>query len=93
MVYKFFIKSDLKKKQPKEVKEKAIVYDTTLIDLAFKNARRSARLSSCIVGVLTMILAAIGLISKWSLIQPIHNEIVNKYETNQSLYYVENSFC
>ncbi|CAF1339227.1 unnamed protein product [Adineta steineri] len=88
-----FHKIRLKKKQPKEVKEKKIVYETTLIDLAFKNARRSARLQSCVVGALTMILAAIGLVAKWSLIQPIHNEIVNKYETNQSLYYVENSFC
>jgi len=40
-----------------------------------------------------MILAVVALVSKWSIIQPIHDEIVYKYETNQSLYYVQNPFC
>ncbi|CAF4545717.1 unnamed protein product [Rotaria socialis] len=33
-----------------------------------------------------------GLITKWLLIQPIHNELAYKYRTNQSLYFVPYSF-
>ncbi|CAF3548717.1 unnamed protein product [Rotaria sp. Silwood1] len=62
-------------------------------DLALKNAKKSAHISSCLVACLTIILTAVALISKWSLIQPIHNEVAAKYRTNQSIYYKPNSFC
>jgi hypothetical protein len=39
------------------------------------------------------ILAATALLSTWAIIQPIHDEIVRKYENNQSVYYIPNSIC
>ena len=39
------------------------------------------------------ILAATALLSTWAIIQPIHNEIVHKYETQQPVYYTPNSIC
>ena len=58
-----------------------------------KVARQSARRSSCILIILMMIFAAVALLAKWSIIQPIHDEVVRKYQTNQSVYYVPNSIC
>jgi hypothetical protein len=40
-----------------------------------------------------IILVGIALVSKWSIIQPIHNEIVHKYQTDEPIYYIQNSFC
>ena len=34
-----------------------------------------------------------GLFSKWAIIQSIHNEIVDKYQTNQPIYYTQHSIC
>ena len=67
--------------------------DPKLIDTAFKAARRSARRSSCIIFIFMCIFAAGALLSKWAIIQQIHNEIVHKYHTNQSLYYTQNPIC
>lgn len=63
------------------------------IDTAFKTARRKTRRSSCIIFIFMCIVAAAALLSKWAIIQQIHNEIVHKYYTNQSLYYTQNSIC
>ncbi|CAF3004156.1 unnamed protein product [Rotaria sp. Silwood2] len=82
-----------KRRKPKEDKKKEVLRNPTIVHLALKNVKRSARLSSCLVACLTIIFTCVALISKWSLIQPIHNELVTKYLTNQSLYYVKNSFC
>ncbi|CAF3523816.1 unnamed protein product [Rotaria socialis] len=67
-------------------KAKEISQDPKLVDLAWKIAKRSVNLSSILI-------AAAGLITKWLLIQPIHNELVYKYRTNQSLYFVPYAFC
>ncbi|CAF3028489.1 unnamed protein product [Rotaria socialis] len=66
-------------------KAKEISQDPKLVDLAWKIAKRSVNLSSILI-------AAAGLITKWLLIQPIHNELVYKYRTNQSLYFVPYAF-
>ena len=67
--------------------------DPRLIDVALHRARQSARLSSCINFVLTVLLAAVALLAKWSIIQPIHNEVVHKYQMNQTIYYEQNYIC
>ncbi|CAF1353128.1 unnamed protein product [Rotaria sordida] len=82
-----------KRRKSKEDKKKEISQIPTLVDLALENAKKSTRLSSCLVACLTIIIAAVALVSKWSLIQPIHNEVATKYLTNQPIYYVPNSFC
>ncbi|CAF3370870.1 unnamed protein product [Rotaria socialis] len=64
---------------------KEISQDPKLVDLVWKIAKRSVNLSSILI-------AAAGLITKWLLIQPIHNELVYKYRTNQSLYFVPYAF-
>ena len=38
-------------------------------------------------------LTAVALLSKWAIIQPIHNEIVRKYRANETLYYEQNYIC
>lgn len=49
--------------------------------------------SSIFIAILTVIIAALGIIGKWLLIQPIHDEIADKYKKNQSLYFEQGSFC
>ncbi|CAF1009083.1 unnamed protein product [Adineta ricciae] len=82
-----------RRKQPKKAEKKEIPYNTKLVDLAIHNAKRSARLSSCIIAICMMIVAAVGLVSKWAIIQPIHDGIVTKYLNNQSIYFIPNNFC
>ena len=67
--------------------------DPRLIDIALHRARKSARLSSCINFFLTVFLAATALLSKWAIIQPIHNEIVRKSRANETLFYEQNHIC
>jgi hypothetical protein len=74
-------------------KSRVINEDPTLFDIASKTVRRSTRLSSSIVTILMLILAGAALVSKWSIIQSIHNEIVHKYQTDQPVYYEQNSIC
>jgi len=69
------------------------IEDPKLFNVALQSARRSTRLSSCFIFILMIILAGVALLSKWSIIQPIHNEIVHKYQTNEPIYYTQNSFC
>ena len=67
--------------------------DPRLIDIALRRARQSARLSSCVNFFLTVLLAVIALLVKWSLIQPIHDEVVQKYQMHQTTYYEQNYIC
>ena len=67
--------------------------DPSLIDVALHRAQQSARLSSCINFVLTLLLTSAALLSKWTIIQPIHNEIVRKYIANETIFYEQNRIC
>jgi hypothetical protein len=40
-----------------------------------------------------LIITTIALIVKWLLLQPIHNELVDKYKQGELLFYERNSFC
>ena len=40
-----------------------------------------------------IIITTVALIIKWLLLQPIHNELVNKYQQNQPIYYQRIAFC
>ncbi|CAF1386593.1 unnamed protein product [Adineta steineri] len=53
----------------------------------------SRRILSWITGILTLIVAAGTLISKWFTIKPIHEEIVDKFLKNQSIFYIRPSVC
>jgi hypothetical protein len=65
----------------------------TLIDLAAKAARRTARLESCITTVFVCILAAAASLATWGIIQPIHDEVVRKFKSREPVYFTENSIC
>ena len=64
-----------------------------LTAIALTNVKQSARCSSLIIALLVFIVATIALIVKWLLLQPIHNELVNKYQEKEPVYYDRNSFC
>lgn len=56
-------------------------------------SKRTTNQSTYILLLLTIIFATVGLLVKWAMIQRIHNEIIDRYETNQSIYYTPNSIC
>jgi len=51
------------------------------------------RTLSWITGILTLILATSTLIAKWSILKPIHEEIVNKFNNQQLLFFKRHSIC
>ncbi|CAF3687740.1 unnamed protein product [Adineta steineri] len=83
----------LKRKAPKEEKKKDEYDDPKLLNHAFTHMKKSFPLSSIIIAVLLMILAAVALVVKWALLRPIHNDIVNRFKTEQPIYYSRPSFC
>ena len=56
-------------------------------------SRPNVYFSSCLIVFLVLILATAALLIKWSLIQPIHDEIVDKYRRKRPLFYESNRFC
>lgn len=47
-----------------------------------------------IITFILMIVTATGtILATWSLLQPIHNELADKYLSNSSLFYTRNSVC
>ena len=58
-----------------------------------KRVQQYTRITSWICAILTMFLAAVALLAKWSIIKPIHDDIVRKYRTNHSIYYEMNPIC
>lgn len=46
-----------------------------------------------IVGFLTVLLCTGTMLVKWYLVKSIHEEIVQKYNNNQSIYFQQNSMC
>jgi len=77
----------------KKKASKTTVKHPKLVDVALKTTYRSARLSSCIVAFFMVIVTVSALLIKWSIIRSIHNDIVGKYERNESTYFTPNSFC
>ncbi|CAF0739179.1 unnamed protein product [Rotaria sordida] len=67
--------------------------NSTLTPMALINIKQSARFSSFSIAILMLIITAAGLTVKWSLLQPIHNELVNKYKRADLLFYERNSIC
>ncbi|CAF1150450.1 unnamed protein product [Adineta ricciae] len=87
-----------KRQQPKKEKPNLRINENTcansnLKEIALTNVKESARCSSCFVAVLMVILTIIALTVKWLLIQPIHNELVKKYNVNDSLFYQREPIC
>ena len=64
-----------------------------LFELAKINVQASASLKSCLILLIILILAGTALVVKWALLQPIHNEIVEKYRTDQPVFFIQNRFC
>ncbi len=69
------------------------VLNPKLTQVALTNVKESTRFSSCFIAILMSIITTVALVVKWSLLQPIHNELVNKYKQDELLYYNRNSFC
>lgn len=40
-----------------------------------------------------IVITTAALLIKWSLLQPIHNELVKKFQQDEPLFYTRNSFC
>ena len=53
----------------------------------------SRRLSSWITGFLTLLVAIGTLLAKWSILKPIHEEMVEKFNRNQSIFFTKHSLC
>ena len=53
----------------------------------------SRRKYAWITGIFTIIFAMSTIVVKWSILKPIHDEVVNKYENNQSVYFNTHSVC
>ena len=64
-----------------------------LTDVALTNVKRSARFSSCFIAILMLIITVLALITKWLLLKPIHNELVDKYKQEEPVFYQRQSFC
>ena len=64
-----------------------------LFELTVTNAKQSTNWTSYVLAVLVMIITASALIAKWSMLQPLHNDLVYKFRNNLSLYYEPKSIC
>ncbi|UJR33960.1 hypothetical protein I4U23_021376 [Adineta vaga] len=85
-----------RRQQPKKEKPKVNQINAenqNLKHIALANVKQSARFSSCFTAILMVIVTIVALIVKWLLIQPIHDELVKKYNDNEPLFYQRNSFC
>lgn len=69
------------------------VLNPKLTHLALTNVKESTRFSSCFITILVLVITTVALVVEWSLLQPIHNELVNKYKQDELLFYNRNSFC
>ena len=65
----------------------------TLATTALTNVKQSARWSSCLLGILMAVIAVMALITKWLLLQPIHDELVRKYGNSELLFYERQPIC
>lgn len=88
-----------KRRQKKEAKENP---PQSVIDCSIKSTieesfndeyQRIFRYSTLFTVLLTIIVTTVALIIRWVLLQPIHDEIVDKYNRKVPIYYVQNSFC
>ncbi|CAF1129155.1 unnamed protein product [Didymodactylos carnosus] len=61
--------------------------------VAVGHLKKTCSISLVIITALILPIAAAALIVKAFLLKPIHNDIVNKYETNQTLMYQPNDIC
>ncbi|CAF2625495.1 unnamed protein product [Rotaria sp. Silwood2] len=80
-------------KEPKENKEKEISQDPKLINIAIQHVKKSTSVSSRVITILMIIVATGTLLAKWSIIKQIHDEIVNKYNNKEPVYFSRKSFC
>ncbi|CAF0783583.1 unnamed protein product [Adineta steineri] len=77
----------------KKRNDQNIGLNPNLTHVVIVNVKRSARLSSCFIAILMLIVTTVALVTKWSLVQPIHNELVKKYQEQDLLFYTRKSFC
>ncbi|CAF2333515.1 unnamed protein product [Rotaria sp. Silwood2] len=85
-----------KKQQRQEETEKINENDLRnppWMHMALTDVKQSARFSSFVIAILMLIITVAGLTVKWSLLQSIHNELVNKYKRADLLFYERNSIC
>ncbi|CAF0739997.1 unnamed protein product [Adineta ricciae] len=83
-----------KRNQPKQKQEPSIPivrlkFPTVPVEV-FDPSRRKYAWTT---GILTFIFAMGTLVVKWSILKPIHDEVVYKYENNQSVYFNTHSVC
>ena len=66
-----------------------------LVDVTINHVKKSAQLTSCLIGISTLIVAAITLIGKWIILRDIHKEVVDQYDDHptEPLYFTLKPFC
>ncbi|CAF1362523.1 unnamed protein product, partial [Didymodactylos carnosus] len=61
--------------------------------VAVDHFKKTCSITLVIITVLMFLIAAAALIIKAFLVKPIHNDIVNKYQTNQTLLDIQSDIC
>ena len=65
-----------------------------LVTVAIEHAKSSIPpWSSWLLSILTLLVAAVMLLIKWSLIKSIHNHVADQFQRNQSVYFERISLC
>jgi hypothetical protein len=58
-----------------------------------EHVRSWTSVSSCIIGILVVIVASLTLVAKWAALRQIHNEIVTKYNNYEGIYFDTRPVC
>ncbi|CAF1360975.1 unnamed protein product [Didymodactylos carnosus] len=91
--YGLMIVNTVRKKSTKENTETSSIKVQGVSTVAVDHFKKTCSITSVIITVLMFLIAAAALIIKAFLLKPIHNDIVNKYQTNQTLLYIPNDIC
>lgn len=84
-----------RRKEPKVIKDKTETDSSIEVIIKSMSDKKNIvfQFLPLLVPLFTMIIAAVALIIQWVLLQPIHNDIVDKFKRQMPVYYVPNSFC
>ncbi|CAM4805220.1 unnamed protein product [Rotaria magnacalcarata] len=83
IIFNWLSKKKHKPEQQKKYSQSAVHINTTSRSL----------IRSYLIVLSTLVVALLGLVVKWSILQPIHNEIVEKFHQNRSLFYDSHRLC
>ncbi|CAF0879308.1 unnamed protein product [Didymodactylos carnosus] len=91
--YGLTIANIVRKKRTKENTEKLVIILDSVSSVIQGHFKKTCSTPSVIITALMFPTVATALIIKPFLLKPIYNDIVNKYETDQTLMYKPNNIC